>query len=77
MLSPSTRATWKQNVTISVAYTAAEKSVCTPDRISEPMRDHYDVVATGSATGSTTDAGGVPKPGNVNCGSALSDVNSN
>src|SRR5262245_15732741 len=34
MLRPSTRATWKPNVTISVAYTAAENSALMPPRTS-------------------------------------------
>ena len=37
MLRPSTRATWNPKVTISVAYTAADTSVCSPDHTSRPI----------------------------------------
>src|SRR5713226_9846265 len=55
MLRPSTRATWKPKVTISVAYTAADKSVWTPDAISRATRRHAR--SPGTAAGATATAG--------------------
>src|SRR5579862_5605005 len=49
MLKPSTRATWKPKVTMSVAYTAADTSVWMPDTISTAIRFHGLVSSAGSA----------------------------
>lgn len=42
MLWPSTRATWKPNVTMSVAYTAADVSVLSHASSSSPTRESDD-----------------------------------
>src|SRR5262245_40742336 len=68
MLNPSTRATWTPKVTISVAYTAADTSVCTPDQTSWAIRAHALAagaatevagVSTSAVTGSAGSGGGI------------------
>src|SRR3954468_6993240 len=62
MLRPSTRATWKPNVTMSVAYTAAETSVFSPATTSWPARAQADgpggTAGTAGGTASNGTAGG-------------------
>jgi hypothetical protein len=69
MLRPSTRATWNPNVTMSVAYTAADSRVWTPDTTSLPRRSH----ALSSAGGIGT-AIGSPGPSRAIGAGAVSSV---
>ena len=48
MLKPSTRATWRPNVTMSVAYAAAENSVSMPETSSCLSLRHRQVAAASS-----------------------------
>src|ERR1700730_12019151 len=57
MLRPSTLATWNPNVTISVAYTAADTSVCRPDMTSRHMRTQAPV-RLGAASSTSRSAAG-------------------
>src|SRR5262245_31903823 len=51
MLNPSTRATCTPNVTISVAYTAADSSVWTAASASRPIRFHAPASSTAVGVG--------------------------
>src|SRR3954452_18784656 len=62
MLRPSTRATWKPNVTMSVAYTAADTRVFSPATTSWPARAQAEgpggTAGTAGGTASNGIAGG-------------------
>src|SRR5216684_3352455 len=84
MLRPSTRATWKPKVTISVAYTAADRSVWTADTISRATRRHARSPGTaagaaatagiGSRVSESADVSGVADVSNVTGVSNVADV---
>src|SRR5688572_26511424 len=76
MLRPSTRATWNPNVTMMVAYTAADSRVCAPATSSLATRRHVLPGSDGWTTtdGSATD--GVSETSGKSAASGDSPMNS-